>query len=138
MASKDGWYTTLPNTGERALSRPLIFGGIVFFPTYQPTTQTDLCLVTGQSRLYALYYKTGSANETPVVGTTGTTTKQVNRVASLGQGLATEAVVHIGKGGGQGQAGIFTQNSLGQVFGTDVVTAGSITSRFLSWYDVRS
>lgn len=138
VASKDGWYTTLPNLGERALSRPLVFGGIIFFPTYDPSSHTDLCLVTGDSRLYALNYKTGSANDTPVVGTNGTTTKQVNRVATLGQGLATEAVVHIGKGGGQGKAGIFTQNSLGQVFGTDVITAGAITSRFLSWYDVRS
>ncbi len=136
VASKDGWYTTLPNSGERSLSRPFVFSGIVFFPTFAPTA--DVCTVIGESRLYGLYYRTGSAYSTPVVGTSGASTKTVNRSLSLGQGLATEAVVHVGKGGQHGKFGIFSQNSMGQVFGTDATGTGAVTSRFLSWYSQRS
>ena len=136
VASKDGWYTTLPNTGERALSRPRVFSGIVFFPTFAPTE--DLCTVAGESRLYALFYKTGSAYSTPVIGTTGSGTETVKRSTSMGQGLATEAVIHVGKGGQHAKFGIFSQNSLGQVTRVSGLGAGAVTSRFLSWYDERA
>ena len=132
VASKHGWYTTLPTTGERALVRPTVFGGIVFFPSFVPSA--DVCSASGDSRLYALYYMTGSAYSSPIVGTTaGTGGKEyVNRSMSLGAGLATEAVVHIGTGGAYGQAGIVTQNSLGQLFRIEVTAVGGITSRLMS------
>ncbi|MEE8267762.1 MAG: PilC/PilY family type IV pilus protein, partial [Gemmatimonadales bacterium] len=134
VASKDGWYTTLPGSGERVLARPLVFGGLVVFPTFTPTS--EICNSTGSSNLYALYYKTGSAYSSPVIGNTtdGSGTDYVNRSTSMGQGLSTEAVVHLGKGSGDGKAGVFTQNSLGQLFRLEVNTTGGITSRLLSWY----
>ncbi|MEE8240275.1 MAG: hypothetical protein V3R16_03325, partial [Nitrospirales bacterium] len=134
VASKDGWYTTLPATGERALARPLVFGGLVFFPTFTPAT--DACSATGSSQLYALYYLTGSAYSAPVLGTeAGSGGKEyVKRSTSMGSGMATEAVVHIGEGGGDGQAGVVSQNSLGQVFRIQVSITGAITSRLKTWW----
>jgi len=138
VASKDGWYTTLPQSGERALARPLVFGGLVLFPTFFPDSGTsDPCRTTlGASSLYALYYLTGGAYSAPAIGTTtGSGGKEyVNRSTSMGSGLATEAVVHIGKGGGDGKAGVFSQNSLGQVSRIQVSTTGAITSRLKTWW----
>ena len=55
-----------------------------------------------------------------------------------GGGSVTEAVVHIGKGGGAGKAGILSTNSLSEVFQISVTTTGAITSRLLTWYVNRS
>ena len=68
VQSKDGWVTRLvepanPPTkpapygiGERAVSSPTVFGGVVFSPTFIPTN--DICVSSGTSRLWALFYKT--------------------------------------------------------------------------------
>jgi type IV pilus assembly protein PilY1 len=45
VASKDGWYTTLPTSRERALVTPTLIGGVVFFPTYVPVN--DICQASG-------------------------------------------------------------------------------------------
>ncbi len=136
VKSKDGWFTTLPGTGERSLSRPLVFGGLVLFPTFTP--QSDICTSAGQSTLYALYYLTGSAYSSPVIGTYGAGSETyVSRSTGLGQGLATEAVVHIGDDGGVGQASVFSENSMGQIFQLSMSTTGAIASRFMTWYMTR-
>ena len=133
VASKDGWVTTLPTSGERALSRPTVFGGIVFFPTFVPSS--DTCSSSGESYLYALYYKTGSAYTESVIGTGMSGGEEyVNRHTSMGQGMATQAVVHVGKGGGEGQANIISTNSLSQVNKVSVNTTEGIASRFVTWY----
>ncbi len=138
VSQKDGWYTTLALTGERALSRPTVFGGIVFFPTFVPSN--DACSSSGEGYLYALYYLTGTAYSSPVIGTSsGSGGKEyVKRSTQIGPGLGTEAVVHIGKGGGAGKARIFSTNSLSEVFQISVTVTGAITSRLLNWYATRS
>ncbi len=62
----------------------------------------------------------------------------VKRSTQIGPGLGTEAVVHIGKGGGAGKARIFSTNSLSEVFQISVTTTGAITSRLLTWYVTRT
>ncbi len=132
VAAKDGWYTTLPVSGERVLARPVVFGGLVLFPTFTPSD--SMCAATGASALYALYYLTGSAYSSPVVGSTASGTEDyVNRSTGLGLGMTTEAVVHMGAGSGHGRAGICSENSFGQVFQLSINTTGAITSRLLSW-----
>ena len=61
VQTKDGWYRTLASTmpSERVLNKPALFGGMVFFPAFTPAT--DLCVYSGTSSLYALYYETGTA-----------------------------------------------------------------------------
>lgn len=132
VASRDGWFTSLPGTGERVLVRPSVFGGLVLFPTFTPGA--DACQAMGQSALYALYYLTGSAYSSPVIGTTSAgANKHVNKSIGLGQGLASEVAVHMGVGSKFGQAGAFSQTSLGQVFRLPMTVTGAVTSRRLSW-----
>ena len=68
-----------------------------FFPTFIPTN--DICVSSGTSRLWALFYKTGSAYQEPIIGTTTSGANQtVNKFGSLGEGLAFGIVVHMGSG----------------------------------------
>ncbi len=142
VAAKDGWYTTLPASGERALFRPVAIAGLVLFVTYTPSG--NLCDPEGSSQLYALYYLTGSAYSSPVIGggsssnpLSGTTTKNgkdyVNRAVSLGSGMAVGISVHKGVGTGDGKAGAFIQKSLGQVIRAEIDTSGALASRYKSW-----
>jgi type IV pilus assembly protein PilY1 len=144
VASKKGWYTTLPASRERALSSPTLFGGIVFFPTYTPTT-TDVCSgETGNSSLYALFYLTGSAYKTPVIGTeaSGGNTN-VKRSTSLGAGVASQIGIHVGGEGTDSATGITsrekicTQMSTGQLVCKQGNPAQDTWSRYLSWINLR-
>jgi type IV pilus assembly protein PilY1 len=64
-----GWFITLDHPGEKCLSTPVVFDGVVYFTTYTPSLEeangTDPCAGnnpgSGVSRLYALDYKTGTA-----------------------------------------------------------------------------
>lgn len=109
VQSKDGWVTKLVEPanppsqpvpygiGERTVSSPTVFGGVVFFPTFIPVN--DICVSSGTSRLWALFYKTGSAYQEPIIGTAASGANQtMNRFGSLGEGLAFGIVVHMGSG----------------------------------------
>ena len=159
VQSKDGWVTKLvepanPPTkpvpygiGERAVSSPTVFGGVVFFPTFIPTN--DICVSSGTSRLWALFYKTGSAYQEPILGTTGAGANQtVNKFGSLGEGLAFGVVVHMGSGRDGGSPfGLLINMSQGNFGDCATCTTGGGTigsnisvpvaidprSRFFSW-----
>jgi len=98
VASKDGWYVKLATaagtSAERSVSSSVVLAGAVFFPTLVPTN--DFCSSTGTSYLYALYYKTGSAVPTPIIGTSvsGANTNSNTRM-NLGDGVASQVAVHI-------------------------------------------
>jgi type IV pilus assembly protein PilY1 len=139
VASKHGWYTTLPTLGERDLASPTLLGGIVFFPTYVPTV-TDVCTGSGSSSLYALFYLTGSAYRESVIGTdvvAGNTV--VKRSLTLGIGMASQVSVHIGAlatdsaTGVTGRAKACTQSSSGALTCIRTNPALSVWSRYLSW-----
>jgi type IV pilus assembly protein PilY1 len=65
LSEKSGWFIKLDQSpGEKCLSVPVVFYGIVYYSTFSPTvgSETDICFVgEGTSRLYALKYKTGNA-----------------------------------------------------------------------------
>ncbi len=139
VASRQGWYTTLPTSGERDLVSPTVIGGIIFFPTYVPTI-TDVCTGSGTSSLYALFYLTGSAYRESVVGTNvvgGDTL--VKRSVSLGTGMASQVVFHIGAQATDSTTGVTsrvkacTQSSTGALTCVRTNTALSVWSRYLSW-----
>jgi type IV pilus assembly protein PilY1 len=98
VQSKDGWYVKLATAAgtasERSVSSPVVLAGAVFFPTLIPTN--DFCASTGTSYLYALYYKTGSAYSSPIIGTSasGANTNSNTRM-NLGDGVASQVAVHI-------------------------------------------
>ncbi len=65
-----GWYIKL-EAGEKVVSKPLTFGGIVFYTTYTPGAATGVVVgdpcdapasSSGTARLYAVNYKTGGAS----------------------------------------------------------------------------
>ncbi len=152
VASKDGWRVDLPvgsgtNAAERSVVNPTLIGGTIFFPTFVPTN--DFCASTGNSYLYALYYKTGSAGMTPVVGTaTAGTNVNVTTKVSLGVGMASSMSVQIGSqgsgsqgtgGGGGGCSGGMTgaiQMSTGAAT-KPCTSAGDYYSKYVSWVHQR-
>ncbi|MCP3900705.1 MAG: hypothetical protein GY707_13435, partial [Desulfobacteraceae bacterium] len=63
-----GWYFELEDAGEKCLSTPLVYAGVVYFATYTPPADmggvVDPCgtsMVGGTARIYAVDYKTGGA-----------------------------------------------------------------------------
>ncbi len=106
VQSKDGWYvklvTAASQSAERSVSSPVVIAGAVFFPSLIPTN--DFCASDGTSYLYALYYKTGSAYSSPIIGTTaaGANTNSNTRIL-MGDGVASQVAIHIqGTGGTSG------------------------------------
>jgi len=149
--AKDGWFTMLPGSRERVLANPTLIGGIAFFPSFIP--DNDLCTSSGTSNLYALFYRTGSANKSPVIGTTSSGANQVvNRSLSLGTGLAAQMAIHLGSqgsggqgtwgssgGGGGCQSGVggFINTSSGNIVQACAGLASNVRSRYVSWINQR-
>jgi Tfp pilus assembly protein, tip-associated adhesin PilY1 len=93
-AHPGGWYHNLSTpTGapsERVIYRPVAYGGVLLFTTFIPNNA--VCGFGGTSYLYALNYLTGTANNSPVIGKTGTT---INKQQSLGAGMASGVALHV-------------------------------------------
>ncbi|UCG30379.1 MAG: hypothetical protein JSV53_00460 [candidate division WOR-3 bacterium] len=84
-----GWYRWLP-AGERTLTATLVMGGAVLFTTFSPTE--DICSYGGTAKLYALYYRTGTAYEEPFLGATG----NINNISlDLGSGMPSEPALYV-------------------------------------------
>ena len=143
VQSKRGWVTklTVPASGpsERSMANPVVLGGIVFFPTFTPSG--DVCVAAGSSNLYGLYYVTGGAYSSPVLGMTG---QNINMKTGLGEGLATTVAIHLGAQGngttGSGsQTGVkaCSQSSTGAINCVNTGTASAVASHFLSWINQR-
>jgi type IV pilus assembly protein PilY1 len=149
VQSKNGWFTNLTTTRERSITSPTVLGGIVFYPTYVP--QDDLCISAGDGYLYGLFYQTGSAMSTPVLGTSASgSSTMANAKVDIGQGTGMLSVmaVHIGaQGWGTGGAGTggsgcqsgitgMMQSSAG-LTNTICTNPGAVTSRFIAWINLR-
>lgn len=139
VQSRDGWRVTLPGPvtiggvvygAERSVVNPTLIAGTIFFPTFSPTN--DFCSSDGQSYLYALFYKTGTASTAPVIGTavSGLNTNVTTKI-SLGIGLASSGTMHFGESGT-----LNFQQSTGAFSQTQTTTPG-YGSRFVSWVHQR-
>jgi type IV pilus assembly protein PilY1 len=151
VQSKDGWYvklvTAAGTSAERSVSSPVVLAGAVFFPTLVPTN--DFCSSTGTSYLYALYYKTGSAYSSPIIGTTtsGANTNSTNRI-SMGEGVASQVAVHIDgtgtsngssiSGGGGPPIKVCSQMSTGSSECKSASGPNPPWSRYMSWVRQRA
>ncbi|MGH7166673.1 MAG: pilus assembly protein [Nitrospiraceae bacterium] len=149
VQSKNGWFTSLPAAGERDVVGPTVLGGIVFFPTFTP--ESDVCSGSGSASLYALFYQTGSAWGSSIIGTeaSGSNTNVRRNVALGNVGLTSQLALHIGTQGsgssgsthaGSGCAGRMTgflQASTGEVRQLCLSAAFSSWSRYVSWIDQR-
>ncbi|HSW53429.1 MAG TPA: hypothetical protein VLG93_09355, partial [Sulfuricaulis sp.] len=99
IKSKDGWRvdlreTTTPNwVGEKGLSHPTVFAGVLYVTTYTPPTGAAVAPGTcpppaeGSARLYGLNYLSG-AGIVDLDGSGG-----IDRFVEIGGGIPSEVVV---------------------------------------------
>ena len=57
--TKVGYRIQLSGGGEKILSEPTVFGGVVYFTTFTPPSGNDPCEQGGDARLYAVNFTTG-------------------------------------------------------------------------------
>jgi type IV pilus assembly protein PilY1 len=113
LESSDGWFFHLENSGEKVVSSPRVYGGVIYFTTYTPSTgstpdPSDPCVVStvrGVARLYAVDYKTGasvldlsSETETDAAGNTVDLGKK-DRSIAIGTAIPSAPVIAILAGG---------------------------------------
>lgn len=137
--SYGGWYLDfyaddgVTLEGERNLGQAALIGGLLSFTTFTPSD--DICVASGESDLWALYYKTGTAFYTGILGTSPQTVNGVSlekslRKISLGQGLATSPSIHTGREKG---SVVFVQSSTGEIKRIEEENPLSTKSGRLSW-----
>jgi type IV pilus assembly protein PilY1 len=141
-----GWYLDLPPIegvagtapATRVINASALAGGVLLTSAYQPGI--DLCTGEGFSRLYGLYYKTGTAYPDPVVLGTAidhtTGVEYAKPFIELGYGFATTPSLHTGSGTGDDSVSVFTQLSTGAIIRTEAST-GNIRSGLKSWIEPR-
>jgi type IV pilus assembly protein PilY1 len=85
-----GWYMDLVNPGERIVKTAALVAGTIYVPSFLPNSAA--CTGGGQSWLYSLDYKDGSAPSNPN-GTENNTT--AGRVQSMGDGMLADPAVDL-------------------------------------------
>lgn len=112
---KKGWYIRLENQGEKVVSSPRIYAGVVYFSTYTPATDADgtpsadpcaASTASGVARLYALNYKNGASvsnfntgNETDSGGNLFDGLGKLDRSLTVGTAIPSAPVIAIMPGG---------------------------------------
>jgi len=128
-----GWFRNLiAETGlpsERVVNKGAVLGGILLMPTFMP--DTDPCRAGGTSRLFAVYYETGTAffrkifdqddGEGPIMD-----------VVDLGDGIASSLSMHSGR---QSGGKVYVQKSTGEILEIDIDPAFNIKSGPEYWLD---
>lgn len=140
-----GWVRNLPpiegEAGKAPATRVLdlspLRGGVLFATVYQPGA--DLCTGEGATRLYGLFYKTGTASAKPAI--LGTETQAAIPVArafvELGPGLAAMPSLHSSSAIGPNRVNLFSQQSTGEIIRTEAQTVYGLRSRRASWREIR-
>jgi len=141
-----GWYRQLPaisgTTGAdpatRNVTKSLLISGVLVSTVFQPSE--DPCVGEGNSRLYGLYYKTGTGYpDSPILGTSteevdGVTKYLTTTWVSLGTGFASAPTAS--SGSGSDTVTVYTKLSTGTTIETDVDTTEDIRSGRTSWTDL--
>jgi type IV pilus assembly protein PilY1 len=87
-----GWKQTFSAAGERVLGQAAVLGGSVVFTSVIPAQ--EICAAGGTSRLWSLYYKTGTPYFWPSLEHPG---GNFRSFVELGQGLAARPILHVGE-----------------------------------------
>jgi type IV pilus assembly protein PilY1 len=86
-STNQGYYINLSGSGQKVLSDPTIFGGVVYFTTYNAASGGNLCDQGGDADIFALSYTSGAGAFSGGA-----------RSMSLGSGIASAPVVSMGPG----------------------------------------
>ena len=120
-------------SSERMVNKPAAFGGIALFPTFSPIS--DPCKSGGSSKLYGVYYESGTPNKATVFKAADNT-DTIQDVISLGAGLASSPAIHAAKQ--EGESGtVISQLSTGQIVEVQVVPAIVVKSGAQYWREGR-
>jgi type IV pilus assembly protein PilY1 len=101
----DGYRIQLPGGGAKILADPTVFGGVVYFTTYKPSSGNDPCEQSGEASLFAINYSTG----------TGALSGSA-RSMSIGTGIPSAPVLSLKPGSG-GTADLYVTVSGGGTTG---------------------
>jgi type IV pilus assembly protein PilY1 len=116
-------------TGERAVTKPSVLGGLAMIPTFVPND--DICGFGGNSYLYALYYKTGTAYYKEVFLDDGLDGDNIKEMVALGPGMPAPFFgTHIGQ---QEGATALIQLGTGGIESIDVDTPYGLKSGVIFW-----
>jgi len=94
-ATKPGWYINLAGQGEKILSEPTVFGGVVYFSSYTPPASGDPCDQTGTATLYGLNYTTGAGILPPLDASGNPVAGAPTRSWDIGLGIPSAAVLSL-------------------------------------------
>ena len=142
-----GWRLDLPPIvgaagiapDTRNTTRSALLGGVLFSSVFQPSE--DPCVGEGLSRLYGLFYKTGTAYPGPTIfGTSpesvaGEVKYRSSRFVDLGKGVATAPAIHSGSGTGGEGVSVFAQQSTGDIVRVPAETVEAVRTGKTSWSD---
>ena len=120
-----GWKHNFIDARERALGPAAVMGGSVVFTSYIPAEEA--CSAEGASRLWALYYKTGTPYFWPTLQNPN---GKIPAAIEIGQGLITNPTLHIGE---KPTATALIQSNFGVILGTEINTPFPIKSGGLFW-----
>jgi type IV pilus assembly protein PilY1 len=134
---KDGWKLNLPvglaTPSARILQEGALLGRVLLLTDYTPSV--NLCGGDGNSTLYGLYYKTGTAfAERPIFGATVSNT--AIREIDLGEGLASAPSLHLINDPPSTVADkekVIIQKSRGDILTGDATLAVPVKSGETSW-----
>ncbi len=93
-STKHGWYINFAGQGEKVLSEPAIFGGVVYLSTYTPPSGGNPCEQAGAATLYGINYTTG-AGVIPVLDGSGNPTGATGRSRSVGVGIPSSPILSL-------------------------------------------
>ena len=123
--SAPGWKHTFPAAWERVLTPPAVLGGTVLFTTYTPSGA--VCASEGTSRLWSLFYKTGTEYFWPSLDHAG---GHFHPFTELGPGQASWPILHIGE---NPSLTAFTSLTSGEIADTEIDPALPFKSGSLFW-----
>jgi type IV pilus assembly protein PilY1 len=120
-----GWKHAFSTAGERVLGQAAILGGSVVFTSVIPAQ--EVCTAGGTSRLWSLYYKTGTPYFWPSLKHSG---GNFPPFIDLGQSLAAHPTLHVGE---NPTTKAITQSNTGDLTGTEVTSPLPFKSGSLFW-----
>jgi type IV pilus assembly protein PilY1 len=135
--SYQGWRMdfTYDAQRERNLGQAVLAGDVLTFTSFLPSI--ELCDIGGQSEVYALYYRTGTAYKKPILGVDISTVHDGNALVlkrgDLGKGMTITPNIHISPDGGDPTSEALFQTSTGAIKALRQQNPGVIKSGKMSW-----
>ncbi len=127
-----GWYIRLTN--EAIYSQPLVFGGTV--NTLSAVLPQDICSMEGSSKLYSLYFKTGTPFPRPtILAPEAVISGQVKQSVNIGTGVPPLGMPFQVVAGSSKEYETFLQVSTGAILRLRMQQATQYEGRFLIWIE---